>query len=65
LLQAIKAINKVLDIPRSERSAVKDRARQISQDAWAAEAVRKAVDAVNSAVVAAVVAGSVAATAAS
>jgi hypothetical protein len=65
LLQAIKAINKVLDIPRAERSVVKDRARRISQDAWAADAVRKAVDAVNSAVVAAVVAGSVAATAAS
>jgi len=65
LLQAIKAINKVLDIPRADRSAVRDRARQIAQDAWAADAVRKAVDAVNSAVVAAVVAGSVAATAAS
>lgn len=65
LLQSIKAVNKILDVPRAERSAVKDRAKQISQDAWAADAVRKAVDAVNSAVVAAVVAGSVAATAAS
>ncbi len=61
LLQAIKAVNKVLDIPREDRSAVKERARQIAHYAWAADAVRKAVDAVNSAVVAAVVAGSVAA----
>jgi Golgi phosphoprotein 3 (GPP34) len=65
LLQAIKAVNKVLDVPREDRSTVKQRAKQISQHAWAADAVRKAVDAVNSAVVAAVVAGSVAASAGS
>lgn len=59
LLHAVDALHKV--VPSDDRRALKRRAKEISEGAWAAEAVRKAVEEVNAAVVVAVVAASTAA----
>ena len=53
LLHAIGALTAVLDVP--DKKAAKARAKQISQGDWAADAVRKAVAAVNAAVIGVVV----------
>ena len=53
LLSAIDQAHKVIDV--SDRKAVKARAKEIAQGAWAGAAVRKAVQAAESAVVAATV----------
>ncbi|MGH3316243.1 MAG: GOLPH3/VPS74 family protein [Nocardioidaceae bacterium] len=55
LLYAINAVPKVVG-SRENRRAVKARAKAIAEGAWAAAAVRKAVEAVNAATVAAVTA---------
>lgn len=62
LLFALRAIPKVVErgpdhmarMDRTERKRVQARAKQISEGAWAAAAVRRAVDAVNAATVAAI-----------
>lgn len=64
LLVAIDAVTKVVD-PHAygiERRELKRRAKSIVEQNWTAEAVRKAVEAVNAATTAAVVGGTVAAT---
>ena len=53
LLHAIKAVPKVVG-SRENKKVVQARAKAIAEGAWAATAVRKAVDAVNAATVAAV-----------
>lgn len=53
MLAAIDAVPKVL--PDEEKRLLKRRAKEISEGEWTAEAVRKAIQAVNSAVTAAVV----------
>ena len=55
LLHAIRAVHKVVG-EREDRKRVKARAKEISDGAWAAAAVRKAVDAVNAATMAAITA---------
>ncbi|SDS95030.1 GOLPH3/VPS74 family protein [Actinopolymorpha singaporensis] len=59
LLAAIDVVPKVVDAP--DRRAVRRRAREISEGAWAADAVKKAVAAVNAATMAAVSAATTAA----
>ena len=59
LLHAIKAVPKVVD-SREDKKAAKARAKVIAEGAWAAAAVRKAVEAVNAATVAAVAAAAAA-----
>jgi hypothetical protein len=59
LLYAIKAVPKVVD-SREDKKAIQARAKTITEGAWAASAVRKAVEAVNAATVAAVTAAAVA-----
>jgi hypothetical protein len=59
LLHAIKAVPKVVG-SREDKKAAQARAKAITEGAWAAAAVRKAVDAVNAATVAAVAAAAVA-----
>jgi hypothetical protein len=59
LLYAINAVPKVVG-SRENRRAVRARAKAIAEGAWAAAAVRKAVEAVNAATVAAVAAATVA-----
>lgn len=63
LLSAVDAGAKV--VAAADRRAVKRRAREIAEGEWAGAAVRKAVDAVNAAVVVAAVVASTAATTAS
>jgi Golgi phosphoprotein 3 (GPP34) len=66
LLAAIDAAHVVVGVPdRSGRAAVRRRAREIGQGAWAADAVRKAVEAVQAAVAASTTGAVVAATVAS
>jgi hypothetical protein len=60
LLAAIDVVPKVVDAP--DRKAVRRRAKEISEGAWAAEAVKKAVAAVNAATMAAVTAATTAST---
>lgn len=59
LLSAVDAAHKVIDA--DDRKAVRRRAREIRESQWATEAVGKAVEAVESAVMIAVVAGGAAA----
>lgn len=59
LLSAVDAAHKV--VPAPDRKAVKKRAEEIRKSEWAADAVGKAVEAVQAAVVATVAAGAVAA----
>ncbi len=59
LLAAIDVVPKIVDAP--DRRAVKRRAKEIADGAWAADAVRRAVEAVNAAMVATIAATSVAA----
>ncbi|TDC52285.1 GPP34 family phosphoprotein [Jiangella ureilytica] len=61
LLLAVDGVHKV--VPSDDRRAVKRRAKEISDGAWAADAVKKAVQEVQAAVTAAIVAGSTAAVA--
>lgn len=56
LLVAVDAVPKV--VPTSDKRALVRRAKQVADGDWAGEAVRKAVDAVNAAVIAAMVATS-------
>ena len=64
LLAAVDAAPAAVDAPdRATRKAVSRRAAQISEGAWAAESVRRAVSAAQTAVVAATMAATVAATA--
>jgi hypothetical protein len=58
LLLAVDGLRKVIDT--HDRRALKRRAKEIADGAWAAEAVRSAVKAVDNAVIAAVVGASVA-----
>lgn len=58
LLYAIKAVPKVVD-SREHKRVVQARAKAIAEGAWAAAAVRKAVEAVNAATVAAVAAAGI------
>ncbi|WP_020577645.1 GOLPH3/VPS74 family protein [Actinopolymorpha alba] len=62
LLTAIDVVPKIVDAP--DKRALKRRAKEVSEGAWAAEAVRRAVEAVQAAVVTAVMAATVATTAA-
>ncbi|MFC9788821.1 GPP34 family phosphoprotein [Rhodococcus sp. NPDC127528] len=59
LLSAVDAAHKVF--PDADRKAIRKRAKAIAADEWAGAAVRKAVEAVNAAVVAAVIVPAVAA----
>jgi len=59
LLAAVDAVPKVMDA--RDKNAVKDRARLIAEGTWAADSVRKAVQAANAALMAAVIAGTTAA----
>jgi hypothetical protein len=61
LLLAVDGVHKV--VPSDDRRAVKRRAKEISDGAWAADAVKKAVQEVQAAVTAAIVASSTAAVA--
>ena len=66
LLASIQAAQVVVGpLPRAERKAVKRRASEIGEGAWAADAVQKAVAAVQAAVAASTVGAVVAATSAS
>jgi hypothetical protein len=66
LLSSIDAAQVVVGpLPRAERKAVKRRASEIAEGAWAADAVRKAVAAVQAAVAASAAGAVVAATTAS
>lgn len=58
LLVAIDGVTKV--VPTDHKKATKRRAKEISESDWAAEAVRKAVQEVNTVVIAAVAASAVA-----
>ncbi len=63
LLSAVDAVTKVVD-PNAyglEKRELKRRAKDVAEQTWASEAVRKAVDAVNTAMTIAIVAGSTAA----
>ncbi|MGH3490208.1 MAG: GOLPH3/VPS74 family protein [Actinopolymorphaceae bacterium] len=51
LLSAIDVVPKIVESP--DRRAVKRRAKEVAEGAWAADAVRRAVEAVNAATVAA------------
>jgi Golgi phosphoprotein 3 (GPP34) len=62
LLHAVKAEHKIVDGPRRQLRA---RAAEVADGEWAGQAVRKAVQAVQTSVMAAVVASSVAATSSS
>lgn len=53
MLSAIDSVQKVVDAP--DRRAVRKRAKEIAESAWAAEAVRKAVEAVQAATTAVIV----------
>ncbi len=59
LLSAVDAAHKV--VPAPDRKAVKKRAKEIRESEWAADAVGKAIEAVQAAVVATVAAGAAAA----
>ncbi|MFE3289687.1 GPP34 family phosphoprotein [Rhodococcus sp. NPDC059234] len=59
LLSAVDAAHKVF--PEADRKAIRKRAKAIAADEWAGAAVRKAVEAVNAAVMAAVIVPAVAA----
>nr|WP_246401531.1 GPP34 family phosphoprotein [Jiangella mangrovi] len=61
LLLAVDGVNKV--VPSDDRRAVKRRAKEISEGAWAADAVKRAVQEVQAAVTAAIVGASTAAAA--
>jgi hypothetical protein len=63
LLHAIRAVPKVVG-GREEKRAVQARAKEVAEGAWAATAVRRAVDAVHAATVTAVTAAAVSAGAA-
>jgi hypothetical protein len=54
LLSAIDVVPKIVDSP--DRRAVKRRAKEVAEGAWAADAVRRAVEAVNAATVATIAA---------
>ena len=58
MLSAIDAVPKVADTP--DRRAVRRRAKEIAESAWAAEAVRKAVESVQAATTAVIVSAAVA-----
>ncbi len=63
MLSAVDAVTKVVD-PNAyglEKRELKRRAKDVAEQTWASEAVRKAVDAVNTAMTIAIVAGSTAA----
>lgn len=60
LLHAVNAVPKVVT-HAADKKALKRRAKEIAESAWAADAVRKAVQAVQAATTAAIVAGSTAA----
>lgn len=67
LLSAVDAVTKVVD-PNAyglEKRELKRRAKDVAEQTWASEAVRKAVDAVNTAMTIAIVTGSTAAAATS
>ncbi|TQF74158.1 GPP34 family phosphoprotein [Rhodococcus spelaei] len=59
LLSAVDAAHKVF--PDADRKAIRKRAKAVAADDWAGAAVRKAVEAVNAAIIAAVIVPSVAA----
>jgi hypothetical protein len=66
LLSSVQAAHLVVGpLPRGERKAVRRRAKEIGQGAWAADAVRKAVEAVQTAVAAGTAGAVVAVTTAS
>lgn len=65
LLQAVDQVPAAVDHTGLSRGEVKRRARQLAQGAWAAEAVRRAVDATTAAMVAVMVATTAATTASS
>ena len=66
LLSSVQAAHLLFGpLPRSERKRVQRRAKEIGQGAWAADAVRRAVQAVQTAVAAGATAAAVAATTAS
>lgn len=58
MLSAIDSVQKVVDAP--DRRAVRKRAKEIAESAWAAVAVRKAVEAVQAATTAVIVSAAVA-----
>ena len=60
LLHAIRAVPKVAEVAREDKKRVQARAKEIAEGAWAADAVRRAVDSVNAATMAAVTAATVA-----
>lgn len=59
LLSALNAVTTVFDAP--DKRAVRKRAKEIAEGQWAANAIRKAIEAINAATVAAVTAATVAA----
>jgi Golgi phosphoprotein 3 (GPP34) len=63
MLSAIDVLPKVVDAP--DRKAVRQRAKQIAESAWAADAVRKAVESVQAATTAVIVSAAVAGSAGS